>query len=115
MSAKQIIEFLEKEGITLLLEGDDIAINYQHGLTSEDRDFIKLHKPELIEYLQNQPIPLINIYGQRQCLSCNYWAHNRCNLPLHIGKDDWGRLFYYTPNPLLWMRCKHHSGEEKEI
>ncbi len=109
MNAQYLINLMEKAGIKITLDGDQLHVKSEDNLTKEDIHFLKTHKPELVEYLQSLPVLLIDEFGRRQCLSCDYWARARCNCPEHIGRDDWGRSFYYTPNSERWMRCEFHT------
>lgn len=102
------------ENITIEIRGNKLVVTPKDNLTDEDIYFIKTNRDAILMYLKNKNkghAPLVNIYGQRQCISCNYWRDCKCNHPEYTGHNHYGGTTHYTPDPKVWMRCKHHTGQ----
>lgn len=65
---------------------------------------------------QNAPpkvAQVADLYGRRQCQSCNHWKVNRCVHKQHMLRDNAGFLLIYAPDPEQWWRCKFHSSNRQ--
>jgi len=109
MNAAQIINWLSEIDISIQLQGDNLLVDHKSPLTNSQVKYLKQHKPELVTHLKSLSIKIVDIYNRRQCLSCEWWALERCNHSYYISYNAWGETMYYTPDSEQWIRCKYHS------
>jgi len=109
MNASEIINWFSEINIRIQAQGNNLLIDHKLPLTNGQVKYLKQHKPELVAHLKSVSIKIVDAYKRRQCLSCEWWALERCNNSYYISHNAWGETMYYTPNPEQWIRCKYHS------
>lgn len=58
---------------------------------------------------------LVDVWGRKQCLSCESWKFQRCNNSANTVRDNWDGVIHFLPNPDLWWRCELHSINKELI
>jgi len=110
MNAAQIINWFSEIDISIQLKDNNLLIDHKSPLTHDQIDYLKQRKPELVKHLKSVLVKTEDVYGRRQCLTCEYWELERCNHYYYKSHDAWGVELHYTPDPEQWTRCKHHSN-----